>query len=146
MRSRQRTPEEIFNLTPMIDVVLQLIIFFMFSSQFAQMSRAQVKLPEQPGEQEAARSTPRTFVIDITDKGEYTIDRERMSIDRVAQLVRAQVQRNQGDASRLDLLIRADRTASASAVNALAERFLTMEVRGWRLATVEVSPLKGANP
>ncbi len=48
-----------------------------------------------------------------------------------------------GDPARVDLVIRADRAASAAALNDLAQRLVGLEVRSWKLAT-ESPP--GAGP
>ena len=39
------------DMTPMIDIVFQLLIFFLTTAQLAQFSRAEMDLPEEAGEQ-----------------------------------------------------------------------------------------------
>ena len=50
---------------------------------------------------------------------------------------------NDGDGSRIDLLIRADRNASLAHVNRLALGLRSRGVRGWRLATQTTGPQGG---
>nr|WP_207162374.1 biopolymer transporter ExbD [Thiocapsa imhoffii] len=53
MRPRRRDPAEI-NLTPLIDVVFLLLIFFMVSTTFKDESRLRVQLPQAQGESVSA--------------------------------------------------------------------------------------------
>jgi biopolymer transport protein ExbD len=133
LRARRR-PNSVgaFDLTPMIDVVLQLIIFFMFTSQFGQVSRTIVDLPEEKGE-EKTEDKP-SLVIDITLEGAYVIDAKPLSFDRVLAVVEAEAQRY-ADAGAMTVLIRPDKRATAGAINRLADEFARMGVRRWAIAT-----------
>lgn len=123
-----------FDMTPMIDVVLQLIIFFMFTNQFGQLTRTEVILPEEPGEQEVAPAKP-DLVIDINREGLLLVDSRQVSIEEAAQIAAAEVERVGGDGSSVDVLIRADRDAGASVLNRLAGELAKAGVRRWKLAT-----------
>ena len=133
LRARRR-PNTIggFDLTPMIDVVLQLIIFFMFTSQFGQVSRTIVDLPEQKGE-EKSEDTP-SLVIDITLEGAYVIDARPLPFDRVLAIVEREASRYP-DVAAMTVLIRPDKRATASAINRLADEFARIGVRRWAIAT-----------
>ncbi len=121
-----------FDLTPMIDVVLQLIIFFMFTSQFGQVSRTIVDLPKEKGEQEGEDKP--ALVIDITLEGAYVIDAKPLSFDRVLAVVRTETDRY-ADPGAMSVLIRPDRRATAGAINRLADEFARLGVRRWAIAT-----------
>lgn len=121
-----------FDLTPMIDVVLQLIIFFMFTSQFGQVSRTNVDLPVEPGE-DAGEQAP-ALVIDITLEGAYVVDARPLAFDRVVGVVEREAGRFT-DPSAMTILIRPDKRASAAAVNRLAVEFARLGVRRWAIAT-----------
>ena len=60
-------------MTPMIDIVFLLIIFFMVASQFAQQSRLNLNLPEEKGEQDINPQTT-GLVINIRDDGAIILD------------------------------------------------------------------------
>ena len=70
--SRRRSHQLIVELTPMIDVVFLLIIFFLTTAQFAQMTRAEVDLPLEAGEQQ---DTPEEagLVINIDRQGRIIV-------------------------------------------------------------------------
>lgn len=62
-----------FDLTPMIDVILLLIIFFMLSSQFATSELRPVDLPHQEGAAPPSESASAKLVIDVDRAGNYSI-------------------------------------------------------------------------
>jgi len=131
---KRRARIRAFDMTPMIDVVLQLIIFFMFTSQFGQVTRSPVDLPEEAGEGETTKDRP-SLVIDITDQGQFLVEARPMDLDRVVRLAAEQVARAGERADAVDVLVRADRNASAATLNELAGRLSGAGVRRWRLGT-----------
>jgi len=128
----RKTRIRAFDLTPMIDVVLQLIIFFMFTSQFGQVSRTDVDLPREQGEK--AENARPSLVIDITRQGAYVIDARPMPFDRVVAVVEREIARH-GSAGSVTVLVRPDRTATAGALNRLADQLARLGVRRWSIGT-----------
>lgn len=120
-------------MTPMIDVVFQLIIFFMFTSQFSQLTRTAMDLPRQPGEVEEA--TPATLVIDIVRSGEIYIDAVLMPLTQVERVIEVELARSREQGKVMQVTIRADRFCEAGHVNAVITRLRTLGVERWRLAT-----------
>lgn len=129
---RRKSTVRGFDLTPMIDVVLQLIIFFMFTSQFGRISRTTVDLPVEPGEK-APEVLP-SLVIDITSTGAYVIDERQLAFDRVLAVVGREIDRH-GSPEQVVILIRPDRTATAGSLNRLADEMARLGVRRWSIAT-----------
>ncbi|MEM1185568.1 MAG: biopolymer transporter ExbD [Planctomycetota bacterium] len=140
---RRKTPLRAFDMTPMIDVVLQLIIFFMFTSQFGQVTRSEVDLPEERGEGETTLRP--SLVIDITAEGAFLVEARPMDIDRVTRLAAAEVERAGGRADAIDILVRADKDTPAARLNELALRLSEVGVRRWRLGTSGVG-VPGGQP
>ncbi|MCB9846677.1 MAG: biopolymer transporter ExbD [Phycisphaeraceae bacterium] len=123
-----------FDMTPMIDVVLQLIIFFMYTSQFAQLARTPVELPEEQGDELHAPAA-NTITIDLTSSGGILLEGESVDLEQLARIVALEVERAGGDPSQVSVLIRADRGLSAQHLNAVAERLGAIGLRGWQLGT-----------
>ncbi|MEM0983186.1 MAG: biopolymer transporter ExbD [Planctomycetota bacterium] len=123
-----------FEMTPMIDVVLQLIIFFLFTSQFGQTQSLELDLPEQPGEEREMDDTP-SLAIDIDEDGSYYVDTKPVSLDRIVSMARDEVVRAGGNADLVTVLIRADQRGSARDLNRLATGLGEVGVRRWRLGT-----------
>ncbi len=126
----------------MIDVVLQLIIFFMYASQMAQMSRTLLDLPEEAGEGRRAVTTG-VLVVDLDASGTIFVDREAVDLSRLRGLVLAELEKVGGDTSKVDLLVRADRRCPSGALNDLATHLKDLGVQTWRLGTLE--PRGGAS-
>ncbi len=143
-RSRRST-FAIFDMTPMIDVVLQLIIFFMYTSQFAQLARTPIDMPEEIGDEN--EGPPSTVAIDLDATGAMFIEGEPVTLDEIERLLLIEIDK-EGDASRVGVLIRADRSLPLLHVNALGNRLAELGLRGWQLGTnVPMGvPAGGAGP
>lgn len=124
----------LFDMTPMIDVVLQLIIFFMYTSSFAQMSRTPIDLPEEPGDK-AERLAPETVTIDIDARGQLLVEGEPLSLDEIARFVQLEIDSAPDDPDAVGVLIRPDRSLPSGAVNRIAQRLTELGVRRWKVAT-----------
>ncbi|MFG0274679.1 MAG: ExbD/TolR family protein [Phycisphaerales bacterium] len=121
------------DLTSMIDVVFLLIVFFMTTAQFARMTKAEVDLPDEPGEQRAGDEEG-AIVINVAGDGSIIVGRQTVSYDQLMRMVAAEAARSGGPAL-VDLVIRADQSLDAQTVNRIAEGLADLGVRSWRLAT-----------
>ncbi len=114
MKFRRQRGEEIgVNLTPLIDVVFLLLIFFMVSTTFKKETHINLNLPEAEGEQVAAENNQIEIVISA--KGEYSIN-ERALINHEFETLRAAIKKiGKGD-TELPVIISADGSAPHQAV------------------------------
>ena len=79
--------EPTLNLTPMIDVLFLLIIFFMAGTKFTdQESRLNLKLP-QVAQEGALAPAPEKRVINVYQDGRISFDREFVTASRVETAV-----------------------------------------------------------
>ena len=79
MNFRQlRRPEVSINLTPLIDVVFLLLIFFMVSTSFSDLTQLVVDLPEAEG---APASADTAVLLVVDAAGKMTIDGEPVPND-----------------------------------------------------------------
>ena len=123
--------EATFDLTPMIDVVLLLIIFFTMTSQFAKTQQAPMDLPREKGEK-AAESKAAELVIDLRRDGSLSVLGMETDLPRLTRMVEGEVLRV---GEKMDLVVRADRHCAAGHLNRLAEALAGIGVRNWKLAT-----------
>ncbi|MBK7404761.1 MAG: biopolymer transporter ExbD [Phycisphaerales bacterium] len=123
-----------FDMTPMIDVVLQLIIFFLFTSQLSQVIRSPIDLPEEKGDEQQLVA-PGGVVIDVSGEGGYLVEGEPRSLEDVVRLVSLEQEHAKAVGQPLDLLVRADKACPAQFVNILAARLAAVGARQWRLGT-----------
>ena len=114
---RQRLDEVSVNLTPLIDVVFLLLIFFMVSTSFTKETHLSIDLPEAQGD--ASADQPDQIEILISESGIYTINSQRLVDERLGTLKSAIRQISAGDTS-LPMVITADaQTPHQSVVRAM---------------------------
>jgi biopolymer transport protein ExbD len=70
--SDKKEDETLINLTPLIDVVFLLLIFFMVSTTFSKESQLRIKLPES-SEEEMEEQEARILEIEINSDGVYAV-------------------------------------------------------------------------
>jgi len=103
---RQRRDDVEVNLTPLIDVVFLLLIFFMVSTTFKHDAQLQVQLPQASAKPVEQNQQSLELVIDV--KGHYFINDKEVINTRPETLKRALDQAAQGRNKDLPLVIRAD--------------------------------------
>jgi len=114
-QSRGTDPE--INLTPLIDVVFILLIFFMVSTTFQKESQIRIELPEASGEPAEERKDLLEIVIDA--EGHYFIDQQQVVNTELDTLKRA-IRKYLGEQTDVPVVIRADRlTPYESVVRAM---------------------------
>ncbi|MEH6473195.1 MAG: biopolymer transporter ExbD [Halopseudomonas sp.] len=84
---RQQSEEISVNLTPLIDVVFLLLIFFMVSTTFTKEMHLKIDLPKATGE--AVADAPLVIDISITADGGYTINDKRLVNGQIETIKRA---------------------------------------------------------
>ena len=70
--SRSPQEEVTINLTPLIDIVFLLLIFFMVSTTFSKESQLRIRLPDASPDAEVEQR-PSRLVVAITKSGDYSI-------------------------------------------------------------------------
>ncbi len=121
--SRRKKPPLEITLTPMIDVVFLLLIFFMVTTTFNQQSSIKINLPEANGDESDASRKRITLTIDAA--GVYFISGDdglphQLINQQLDTLKRALIQAAAGSARKVPLIISADgQTPHQSVVSAL---------------------------
>ena len=110
---RDRRPEIPINITPLIDVVFLLLIFFMVTTTFSRETRLLVNLPEASGE--AAEVQENIIEIIVSREGGYFINGKALVNNRIETLMRALELESGGD-ERMPILLIADAEASHQSV------------------------------
>ncbi len=102
---RQHKEELNLNLTPLIDIVFLLLIFFMVTTTFTKENHLAIQLPEAHGE---VVDAPDKFVEVIIDKnGQYSVNGQRLISAKLLTLKQAIEKVSQGDRT-LPFVITAD--------------------------------------
>lgn len=87
---RSSSEEATINLTPMIDVVFLLVIFFMVGSRFSEAeSRIDVNVPA-VGQMRAIARAPDERIVSVSREGALSLDGTPMSLAQLTQTLRDQ--------------------------------------------------------
>jgi len=101
------------NLTPLIDVVFLLLIFFMVSTTFEHQSRIQIELPEATASPDEIEEESIEIIIDA--QGRYFID-EQQVVNTELKTLKSAISKVLGDRSAVPVTIRADASTPHQAV------------------------------
>ena len=114
MKFRRQRPEEVgINVTPLIDVVFLLLIFFMVSTTFTRESHLTVDLPEATGEH--TLENPEKIDILINASGHYAINEVGLVDNNISTLMVALRRASRGETD-IPLSITADAQTPHQAV------------------------------
>ncbi|MBU2705215.1 biopolymer transporter ExbD [Zooshikella marina] len=114
MKFQRQTREDVsVNLTPLIDVVFLLLIFFMVTTTFTKESHLEIDLPEASGKQVAEQ--PKQIEILINRQGNYAVNSQALVNNSIATIKNALQKVSNGDTS-LPLVITADANTPYQAV------------------------------
>ena len=101
------------NLTPLIDVVFLLLIFFMVSTTFEQQSRIKIDLPEASAAPTSQEDESLEILIDA--QGRYFIGDQQV-VNTTAKTLKSAISKAVGEREGLAVIIRADATTPHQAV------------------------------
>jgi biopolymer transport protein ExbD len=101
------------NLTPLIDVVFILLIFFMVSTTFQRESEIKIELPEASAD--AVEQDREVLEIVIDPQGHYFIEDQQV-VNTELETLKQAIRKFMGERKELPVVIRADRTTPYEAV------------------------------
>ena len=104
------------NLTPLIDIVFLLLIFFMVTTSFSRETRLLVSLPEASG---SAENAAESIEVLVDREGGYAINGRRLMSAEVDSLVRGLELESGGDVSLLVVLVADAEVQHQSVVTAM---------------------------
>lgn len=114
---RQKGAEVDVNLTPLIDVVFLLLIFFMVSTTFTKETHISLDLPEATGEEKT--DLPQQIEIVIDANGQYVVNGKSLVSNQIKVISAALTEIAAGDFS-VPLVITADaKTSHQSVITAM---------------------------
>ena len=123
--NRENEPLDV-NITPLIDVVFLLLIFFMVSTTFDRQAQLKVKLPE--ASPSAEQKQTESIVLAIDAKGQYYINDKQLVNTTIKTLKQALI-KTMNDNKEIPVILRADgktpHQAVVTAMDAAAQVGLT---------------------
>ena len=114
MRFARRVRAEVeVNLTPLIDVVFLLLIFFMVSTTFTKESHLSIDLPESSGD--PASTVAHQIEVSITRSGDFAIN-EVALLNNEIETIKTGIQKVSGGDNTIPMIITADGATPHQAV------------------------------
>lgn len=122
------------NLTPMIDMVFLLLIFFLIATRFEEEERSlEVQLP-QASEAMPLTARPKEVFINIDAKGQYFVAGKFVAAGELEQILEQAAANNPG---RQTVIIRADKRAVWQYVVTAMNLCNKVGIRDYRVTTAE---------
>lgn len=121
-------------MTPMIDIVFLLIIFFMTVTQVSKLNKEQLELPKLKGTED---QKPSVLTVNVTETGEIRVSGRTLSSGDFVSLVNRELRRVGDDPNLLGIVIRADQRGASAGVNAVVAALNKLQIQRVRIA-VEV--------
>ncbi|MCB1700051.1 MAG: biopolymer transporter ExbD [Pseudomonadales bacterium] len=114
MKFRRRHREEVgINLTPLIDVVFLLLIFFMVSTTFTRETQLSIDLPEAEGT--VKESSERQIEILIDEAGNYRVNGQGL-VDNSMRTLQAAIYKISAGDTTMPMILTADAQAAHQSV------------------------------
>ena len=122
------------NLTPLIDVVFLLLIFFLVATRFSEEERElDVVLPK-ASEAKPLIVKPSELIVNVTARGEYYVSGKVVNESGLEQALRQAWASNPG---RQQVVIRADKESKTKHIAAVMNLCNKANIRNYTLATEE---------
>jgi biopolymer transport protein ExbD len=122
------------NLTPLIDVVFLLLIFFMVSTTFDRHARLKVELPEASAKTQQQQDEP--VVLSIDAKGNYFIN-DRQLVNTTLETLKIALQKTVADKQDVSLVLRADANTPHQSVVRAMDAASQLGLTRLSIATIE---------
>ncbi len=120
------------SITPLIDIVFLLLIFFLVATRFSEEEREiDVMLPE-ASEAQPLTSTPQELFVNIDEKGAYYVTGKIVDLPELEKILKAAYVNNPGRAS---VVIRADHRVSLQYAVSVMNACNKTGIRDYRLTT-----------
>jgi biopolymer transport protein ExbD len=127
----------IVDLTPMLDVVFQLLLFFIVASRFADEERELKVVLPQASEAKPLIAKPTEFFVNVDREGRYYLGGRLASLN---ELDRQLAQLSANNPGRQTVVIRADKKCDWEFVVAVMNACNKAKIRDYRVTT---APAKG---
>jgi biopolymer transport protein ExbD len=120
------------SLTPLIDIVFLLLIFFLVATKFAEEERELDLMLPDASEAKPLTSEPREMFINIDAEGRYFVTGKILDVEQLAQVLRTAWVNNPG---RQAVIIRADKRCQWEYIVAAMNACRRANIRDYRVTT-----------
>lgn len=124
------------NMTPMIDCVFLLLIFFMSCTQVSVINKSPLDPPEQKGSDDQSEAT---ITINVDKDGDILITQGVYTLPEAAVLVKETIDEKGGNVDLVNVVLRVDKQAKSGAVNELIRALEKLKVTNVKFTTRQPS-------
>ncbi len=122
-------------MTPMIDIVFLLIVFFMTVAQVTRVIDHPVALPNVAAGAETGKST--SVTLNVANDGKLIVAGKVYSMKRVANILQSRVNPSHGQTDHIEIEIRCDRQCSSDHVNRIIGKLADLGFQYVKIAVNE---------
>ena len=119
------------NMTPMIDVVFLLLIFFMTVSQVSKINKERLDLPQQQGAEEQPTTS---LTINVNRNGQIIVSGRTLTGPQLVSLVGEELARVGNNPNRVTIVLRADARGDSRVVNETVTSLNNLQITHVRIA------------
>ncbi|MBC8873445.1 MAG: biopolymer transporter ExbD [Planctomycetes bacterium] len=119
------------NMTPMIDIVFLLIIFFMTVSQVSEINKERLELPKLKGSEDQKRVS---LTVNVDQSGDIVVSGNRITNSELLTFVSLELAKVGDDPDRLAVVIRGDERGDSRTVNEIVTSLARLQVKKVRIA------------
>ena len=125
LTKHRRSNQLLVNMTPMIDIVFLLIIFFITVNQVTEANRTKMELPTLQGSQDQSKSA---LTINVDEAGDIIVAGKTLSLADLVRVVSAELAGVENDPSRLTVVLRADRRGNCRSINEVIKLLTRLDI------------------
>ncbi len=133
-RTRNSEDDSAVNLTPLIDVVFLLLIFFMVSTTFDTTSELKIQLPEASAQKRP--SAPQKVIVSIDPRGFYHVNGKRLKAP-TGELLTLELHRLIGDDKERPVVIQSDASSPVQSLVTAMDVVGQMGLKRLSIATTQ---------
>ena len=137
LNKRQRGAPLGVNMTPMIDVVFLLMIYFMTTLNAASVSKEELELPPLKGSQD---QTENALTVNVTRSGQIVVVGEPVTLPQLVDITSQEIARLGNDPAQLNVVVRADRRGTSRTVNEVVSAMVKLDVSRIQIGVQENVP------
>ena len=132
LSKHRRKTSAVMDMTPMIDITFQLMIFFMTCTQVSQVNKEKLELPQLKGTSDQQETT--TLTVNVNQEGEIKISGTLRTVAELVSLVGDELVAAESEPSRIRVVLRADRRGTSRTVNEVVTALNKLGIQQVRIA------------
>lgn len=131
LTKNRRKTAAVMDMTPMIDITFQLMIFFMTCTQVSQINKEKMELPQLQGSTEQQEDV--TLTVNVDQEGLIKVSGREKTVAELIISVGDELEAAGNEPSRIHVVLRADRRGNCRSVNEVVTELAKMGIHQVRL-------------